>query len=258
LITTSDLNYLASLKPDYIAISLDSLNPQKHEYIRGKSDLAQVIRNIEALLSKNIHVRLNVTLFKGINDGDDDIGELILFSKRRGIKTLIFDTLIPVGRGSKINSHHCEPSVVEKVKRLLKEHSLYDDIPCNSMEGIQVENLSSIDSFLLGKSFCGVGTHSVSILSDAKVAPCPVLRENKYIAGNILEQNLKEIWEKSDVFNCFRKDEVKNIKECKNCEFLSDCKGGCKAKSLLLHGTLSNRDSWICTYYGKMSHGNPP
>ena len=78
---------------------------------------------------------------------------------------------------------------------------------------------------------------------------CTVLTDKKFMAGNIKEKTLKEIWEKSDKFNYFR--ERKHIKdsECENCSKLFECAGGCKAKPILLEGHFNLPDRWACNFY---------
>lgn len=53
-----------------INISLDTLSPQKFEMITRRNQFQQVWDNIVQMLENGFHVKLNVVVMKGINDGE--------------------------------------------------------------------------------------------------------------------------------------------------------------------------------------------
>jgi len=72
---------------------------------------------------------------------------------------------------------------------------------------------------------------------------CPAWKDLKTLkAGNVLiDEGLKNIWEKSDFYNEFRKS-INNVELidglCKKCLLLDKCKGGCTAQRILLYDQL--------------------
>lgn len=79
------------------------------------------------------------------------------------------------------------------------------------------------EEFVGIKGGCTAGIAACIILPNGDVIPCPFLRIK---SGNVYEQRLEEIWEKSDVFKILRGR--KYLKgECSKCSHLSYC-GGCR------------------------------
>ena len=60
-------------------ISLDSLQPHRFNLITQRDQFQQVWQNIELLLSRNFHVKINVVIMKGINDAE--INDFIAWTK---------------------------------------------------------------------------------------------------------------------------------------------------------------------------------
>jgi len=60
-------------------ISLDTLQPEKFQLITRRDQFKTVFDNIQLLLSKNFHVKINVVVMKGLNDGE--INDFIAWTK---------------------------------------------------------------------------------------------------------------------------------------------------------------------------------
>ena len=74
---------------------------------------------------------------------------------------------------------------------------------------------------------CSAGKSSLDILPDGTILPC---RRLPIALGNILKDNIYEIWFNSDVLWNLRNPS--NLKgKCSGCEYLDRC-GGCRAMSL--------------------------
>ncbi len=62
-------------------VSLDTLSEDKFKLITRRNDFWQVKRNIESLLAEDFHVKLNVVVMKGVNDGE--INDFIALTKHQ-------------------------------------------------------------------------------------------------------------------------------------------------------------------------------
>ncbi len=60
-------------------ISLDTLQPEKFQLITRRDQFKTVYDNIQLLLRKNFHVKVNVVVMKGLNDGE--INDFIAWTK---------------------------------------------------------------------------------------------------------------------------------------------------------------------------------
>lgn len=92
---------------------------------------------------------------------------------------------------------------------------------------------------LLGASLvgstCSAGISKCHINSDGTVVPCPAFKQSKqYVAGNIKNKSLTEIWDDSPILQGFRDFDHKQINEpCRSCEYLDKCRGKCIAQRTL-------------------------
>ncbi len=87
-------------------------------------------------------------------------------------------------------------------------------------------------------NYCDIGVNQFTIGPDGIIRPCVCLGEN---LGNILEEDLKEIWKNNKFLLDARK--MKFVPEtCRNCEYVSACRGGCRASALGYFGKLNAID----------------
>lgn len=65
-------------------ISLDTLQPEKFQLITRRDQFQKVYENIELLISKNIHIKINVVVMKGLNDGE--INDFIEYTRNTPVE----------------------------------------------------------------------------------------------------------------------------------------------------------------------------
>lgn len=240
LLNKDYLRELSKIKPKFLAVSLESLDRHKYKEIR-KIDNSPVIKNILEMKHQGINVKINNVLFNGLNDSYEGIKNLLLFLKENDFSNsdLAIDEFINIGRGKEFTKYiiNDKSKVIENYRKASKkifneeaQHKVY----------YKDQNRTS---------FCGIGENMIYLTSNADISLCTILTDKRFVAGNIIEKSLKEIWEKSDKFHYFR--EMKHIKdsECEDCSKLSECAGGCKAKSKLLKGRFNIPDKWTCNFY---------
>jgi radical SAM protein with 4Fe4S-binding SPASM domain len=85
----------------------------------------------------------------------------------------------------------------------------------------------------------------ITVLSDGKVTICPLLRNSKFIFGDINHSDLETIWYKKmkPSFSLLYVDE---LEICRNCEFRYLCGGGCPALWDVL-GPIKRRKTPPCS-----------
>lgn len=80
-------------------------------------------------------------------------------------------------------------------------------------------------------------TNRLTILSNGNVTPCPLLRQDFFILGNIYFDSLSNLWDsyrKSQIYNLT----IDNIEICKDCEYKYLCGGGCPSVAYNTFGTI--------------------
>jgi radical SAM protein with 4Fe4S-binding SPASM domain len=92
--------------------------------------------------------------------------------------------------------------------------------------------------------YCTAGTHYFSVTSDGFIVPCASMSHMKeFYMGNVRQESLRQIWENDERWKVFRTD-----KECKDCEYFKECKGGCKLMSYLATGNVLAKDP-LCKFW---------
>jgi len=244
LIDSSDLDLLYEINPRFVAVSLDSIDDRKYREIRGISN-RRVIENISKLKGKGISVRINTVLFRGLNDSYEDLINLLTFLKTNGFteKDVAIDEFLQIGRGSGLAGYCLDQNDISlNIKRAFREIYDYE----YSIKPNYADNEESNKN-----SFCGIGESIFYLNSKGDITLCTVLNDKRFKVGSIFEQSVRDVWEKSELFEYFREKRHITLTECERCSRLCDCNGGCKAKSMLLSGAFDKPDYWMCRIFGK-------
>lgn len=77
--------------------------------------------------------------------------------------------------------------------------------------------------------YCLVGVENLHIENNGEMYPCTGFIDPKFILGNILNDDLLNIWNYSDVLQEFRDLTVDKIEGCSTCKLRNYCGGGCRA-----------------------------
>jgi len=87
-------------------------------------------------------------------------------------------------------------------------------------------------------NYCDAGLNQLVIGSDGELRPCVCLSKK---LGNILEDDLKEIWNNNKFLLNIR--EMKFVpNRCHDCEYVSICRGGCRASAQGYFGKINAID----------------
>lgn len=99
----------------------------------------------------------------------------------------------------------------------------------------QEEILKDKHHFLNRK--CQAGRTVIAVSCNGDVRPCA---HNPYSYGNLLEEDLRDIWKKMDEWRS-----TKYIpEECKDCTWLHRCNGGCRTSAKVFNGDWDKKDMW--------------
>jgi len=243
-LTDSDIDVLVEIGPKFIAVGMDSHLAQIYRQVRGSDSWSKVTNNIKKMVSHNLHLRLrlNCVLLRGINDSLNDIEGYLHFASELGLGAddVTFDEFCPEGEGTAL-LEHCV-NEMELMERIARE---FRDIFGIEYRQRPTENEEEHERW----SFCGIGTDMCYITHDAKVALCPALTSDAFIAGELKHASLTQLWDQSEVFEFFRKYEYLLGSKCQSCPVLATCKAGCRAKACTFEGTMASHDPWMCAYF---------
>jgi MoaA/NifB/PqqE/SkfB family radical SAM enzyme len=217
-----------------IKISLDGADAEVHDSIRQKGVFEKVIQSLPMIKQEN---RFEIILmFTVMKRNYRSLPALIHLCQDLGVDGLILERFIPLGRGKKFMNEVLEKDQWRELVEILMEFFSMkmdedDVLPYQAFQIIFDEKGTE----LLGAP-CIIGRDGLCIMPEGIVFPC---RRFPISIGNLLNDSLKEIWEKSEILKKVRRKE--NLKgKCGKCE-LEDCRG-CRSLALSLSGDYLEED----------------
>ncbi|MBQ7502304.1 radical SAM protein [bacterium] len=225
---------LAELQVDSFCISLDAGTEKTSDIIYEDSSVyrksGRGIRHLLETCNKS-----KIYFHSVINRNNSDIPSIIKRAEEFGVKELVFDMAMPVGRAI------MNPVTMNR-EEMLKCIGVIKDSIRNHL--IKIELIPYFPPRPKRRAFegfgCECGNTSCFIASDGSVYPSALLSgmpDFKPI-GNIRSQSLFKIWNEG-----FKRWRSYNPNEqCKNCRHYKICRGGCRTRSLIMNGSMRNAD----------------
>lgn len=228
----------------YIEVSIDSADPEKHDWFRGvPGSWERAVKALKNAVKLGISNALAVTLTK-INI--DEINDIIDLAEEIGAQRVVFFNFVPVGRGKDNLWLDLDPFERERVLRKLfsemkrrKNLQIISTAPQYGRVSIQMSSgkevapthfyvggdpiVKAVAEFIGG---CGAGRIYAAIQPNGDVTPCVFL---PIVVGNIREKSFWNVWLDAPLFNLLRdRNKLKGF--CRVCPYRNVC-GGCRARA---------------------------
>lgn len=209
LITPEMINVLREVNLGLVQTSLYSVIPEEHDHITQlKGSCEKTKAAIDALIAANIPVQINCPVMKTNYRTYKDV---LKYAYERNCKART--DFVMMARYDFTTDNLTERLTMEQTRELLKDIIQFDKDYLNFTN----TPIPSISREEWGKQpFCGVGMDNLCIASDGIVYPCSGWQG--MACGNVREQPIKDIWEKSPQFNKLRKLTKAAIPQCYDCE----------------------------------------
>lgn len=232
-----------------LALSLDALDPQRHDaFRRVRGAWRNTVEGARILTRVGLPFIVQTTV--GAHNRDELEAIAAFAHDELGAKVWNLYFLVPSGRGSFVSD--LSPAEYDQVLAQLAEiqrrwaSKMLVNAKCAPHF---VRTLLSADSpapfpksFGGGAGGCPAGTHYLGIRPNGDVTPCPYL---PLFAGNLGETGLREIWDSSELFTQIRQRDHLGGR-CGPCELNSLC-GGCRARAYGMTGDVMAEDP-LCTH----------
>jgi len=228
------------------AISLDSPNPERHNFIRNSVegfDLVQ--RAIEATQKAGILLQINTT---AMEYNMPDLEDLIDFVDKIDGGIMLMYQLVAVGRGERIKNATLKKTANRQLSELISRKQKNCKTIVEPVAGPQYW------PYLLEKNHCtnglwrraaeqvfhgcAAGRGFAYIKANGDVWPCPFVEIS---GGNVRTQSFKSIYETSGVFRNLRDRENTLKGLCGDCQYRKIC-GGCRGRALAYSGDYLAED----------------
>lgn len=211
-----------------MGISLDSLDPEKHDRFRSTPDAwKDAVRGMAVCREAGLPFQIHTTVMKW---NHLELEALTDFAVAEGAVAHHTFFLIPTGRGAQIESEALDQGTYEAVlKRILeKQRTVTIELkPTCAPQFMRIAQEMGLKMrFSRG---CLAGTHYCIITPRGDVQPCAYLAEP---VGNVKTTPFTEIWKNSTVFRTLRTLAYEGA--CGACGYGGLC-GGCRARAAYYH-----------------------
>lgn len=252
LINEADAFFLKEVGIRRIGISIDGME-EAHNKIRNIRDaFERAIQSIKTCKK----ARLDVAVSTSVNKLNyNDLDELKVYLEDIGIDIWQVQVVNSFGRAGEMrNKLIITPQQYTHLIEKVYQYQSYGRKNNEFMQIVPADSLGycyGISKKIWGEfewSGCNAGRYVAGIKSNGDVVGCLSLQDDRFVAGNVRNRNLVDIWSDDSGFEYNRKFKKGNLKGiCKNCKFASQCKGGCLAMGYSITGEMNNNP--YC-YYG--------
>jgi len=212
-----------------VQVSLDGWNSATNDPIRGTGVFNQAVRAVQLLREQDVVVSVN-SVVTGFNIQElDQMYQLVTGMGAR----LRLSRLRPSGRAIE-RWRELTPSK-EQYRNLYQWLVRHPDVTT----GDSFFFLSVLGESLPGLNYCGAGKLTCSVDPQGDIYPCPFTIDPSLIVGNIREKPLSRWWTESELFTQIGMQQPEG---CHNCPGYSQCQGGCRGASYLVHGNWNQPD----------------
>jgi radical SAM protein with 4Fe4S-binding SPASM domain len=223
-----------------VAISIDSLEPAKHNRFRGGPDAWEhSVRALDVCRANGLQVLVQTTVME-MNYAE--IPQMLAFAREKGAWSFNLYFLVQTGRGQQMNDLSSERTEA-MLSNLVDWQDEYRPMLVRSKCAPQFKQIAYERGLAgLESGGCMAGTQYCRITPQGDVTPCPYMT---VVAGNVRDQSLGEIWRTASVLQELR--DPKRLKgRCGRCEFNELC-GGCRCRAYAAFGDYLQEDP-ACRY----------
>lgn len=230
LITDSVAGKLKSCGIGAVAVSLDSMNPKRHDAFRGvEGAWKRAMDGVLACTQNGINIQVNTTVTR---QNYHEIDKILELAEKAGARSFHLFFLVPTGRGVDIADvpANMYEQMIERILDTIAAFPSMNIRPVCAPQFLRIAARKGIDLKRWGRG-CIAGHTYCRIYPSGEVTPCPYLPIN---LGNIRERRFQDIWSRSPVLDALR--DHRNLKgKCGYCEYRELC-GGCRARAYGVNG----------------------
>jgi radical SAM protein with 4Fe4S-binding SPASM domain len=226
----------------WLNVSLEGATAATNDSIRGSGTFDRVIEQLK-ILRKHCRFTLAFTI---MSKNLHEVQACARLAEEMGAGTAVFRPLYPVG----VARHHLDlmPTFQQYSNALLELESMRDDhLDLNHIDPFSPAGRQEASANICQNHGCGAGNTVCSVSVSGDVSPCSFLGADSYTA-NVRQQPLRDIWDKSCGFTSIR--ELPDAEPGDSAIF----SGGCRARSLVLNGSIGAADPWVQNSAGTLRH----
>ncbi len=245
-VTEDTIRTLKKCGLDYMAISIDSMNPQVHDTFRGRSNsLEHAVNAVHHTVKGGLVSSVRTTAMKF---NYTDIPELFEWCMKNDVDEFVLFQGVKVGRAANIADQLISHSDFIKMGHILKRYEKKDEnvrvyipragipyIICSLPHGLSSDSYMPFSlSGLIMTNSCLAG-YNVLLLPNGCIAPCSYF---PHPVENLKEKSIREAYQ-NPLLVALRERNFKG--PCGTCPDKLEC-GGCRSKAYIHFGDPLHSD----------------
>jgi len=229
-----------------IGLSIDSLDPQRHDDFRGrKGAWLKTMAAIDACRDEELAFQIH---FSVTDHTAHEIDDMINFAREAQALVLNVFFLVCTGRGEKytdISIENYDKVLARVVEAAHDEKNLMVRAKCAPHFKRLALKLDPDWPITMAHGYeaggCIAGTRYARVTPEGEVTPCPFIETS---GGSLRENSFADIWHDGAIFKALRQPKLEG--RCGACEYQNLC-GGCRARPLARSSNLMGED-FLCSY----------
>jgi len=151
-------------------ISLDTLQPEKFQFITRRDQFQKVYDNIQLLLKKNFHVKVNMVVMKGLND--NEINDFIEWTKHEPVHVRFIEFMPFTGNRWSSNKVMTMDQLLQVIEEKYEVLRLQDE-KHDTAKGYKVPGHAGTFAIIstMSANFCG-DCNRMRLTADGKMKNC--------------------------------------------------------------------------------------
>lgn len=237
---------MADAGVELVSVSLDGLEPA-HDRLRAPGSFAAATTALAHLRAAGVTTGCNTSVNRLDRADLEGLYEHLLAA---GVRAWQLQLTVPMGRAADRPDLLLQPwDLLELMPRIvaLKQRGFADGLlvaPGNNLGYFGPEEALLRSMTPDGRDhFCGclAGQFILGIEADGGVKGCLSLQSRAYVAGNVRETPLRELWQSAPLLGLTRERDVETLWGfCRTCAFAETCMAGCGFTSHALFGRRGN------------------
>lgn len=218
-LTDEQIRAMKETNVSLVQVSLYSMNPEIHDFItKVKESFKRSKEAIEKLVASEVPVQISCPLMKANKEG---YKEVLKYAQSLKIKAQT--DYIMMAQADMDTSNLANRLSLEETEKVLNDIIDYDLDYLKDFERIKpIESKIKFDrERYLKQPVCGVGYDNCCVTANGDVYPCAGWQD--YVLGNVYNEPLKDIWEKSEKVKELRKLTHASFPQCVDCEARPYC-----------------------------------
>lgn len=244
-ITDEIAEKLVKFEVNDVQVSVEG-SKDTHDMIRGEGNFEKTFKAIDIL---NKHKIPTIVSFTASKMNYKEFPLVAEYCKEHNVTRLGSDRLVPIGNGENIKEQCLSPEECIEYFMIMKEEQdkALVDKDCNT----EILMNRALHFIVTKKSIygCSAGDSAIVIDEMGNILPC---RRMPIKCGNVLEDNLSDVYFNNEIMNDLRKKDISL--GCEKCRFNRTCNGGAKCISYAMYNDYKKADPFCPLIFYKRNN----